>query len=72
MKRYNLKFWRMRRDLTQGQVATKLGVSREYYKAVENGRYDPSQKLVNKFADSFAIGPDKLKELFNKEDNGTN
>ncbi len=55
-KRYALKFWRMERGLTQAQMAAKLGISTGHYKAIENGVYDPSLKIINRFCDTFDLG----------------
>lgn len=74
MRRYDLKFWRMRQGLTQSDVAAKLGISTGHYRGIENGRYDPSQKIINRFIDTFDVGLAGLeiihnvKELFKKEE----
>lgn len=38
-------------DLTQGQLATKAGLSRNYISSIENGRYSPSLETLGKIAD---------------------
>lgn len=68
IKRYNLKFWRMERGLTQAQMAAKLGISAGHYKAIENGVYDPSLKIINKFCGAFDLGESDVQHLFSKRE----
>lgn len=63
-RRYNLKFWRLRQELTQEQVANTLGITREYYRAVENGVYEPSETLLDRFATSFGITRGEVEKMF--------
>ena len=44
---------RLRRDWSQSELATRLGVSRQSVNAVENGRYIPSLPLALKIAAVF-------------------
>ena len=41
-----LKVLRAERDWSQGELATRLGVSRQSVNAIETGRYDPSLPLA--------------------------
>ncbi|MFT4922590.1 MAG: putative transcriptional regulator [Haloarculaceae archaeon] len=41
------------RDLTQGDLAAAVGVTRQSINAIERGRYDPSLELALKLADEF-------------------
>jgi len=72
MKRYNLKFWRMRQGMTQAQLAAKLSISAGHYKAIENGVYNPSRKIIDKFCEQFNLGErdveivKTINELFKK------
>lgn len=50
-----LKVYRAMHDLTQEELATKLGVTRATINAIENGRYDPSLKLAFQIARFFKI-----------------
>lgn len=68
MKRYKLKFWRMRQGLTQAQVAEKLGLSRGYFKDVENGLHTPSSLVLKKFMVKFNMDETETKDLFDGED----
>jgi putative transcriptional regulator len=48
-----LKVWRARRDVTQGELAEELDVSRQTVNAIERGRYDPSLELAFELARYF-------------------
>jgi putative transcriptional regulator len=49
----NLKVWRAKADVTQGELADEVDVARQTINAVERGRYDPSLELGFKLADYF-------------------
>jgi len=48
-----LKVLRAERDMTQGQLAAALGVSRQTVNAIETGKYDPSLPLAFSIARLF-------------------
>ncbi|UNC93158.1 helix-turn-helix transcriptional regulator [Candidatus Contubernalis alkaliaceticus] len=56
-----LKVYRAIHDLTQENLAFKLGVTRATINAIEKERYDPSLKLAFKMARFFDV---KIEELF--------
>ncbi|AIF54346.1 putative Cro-like repressor [Lactobacillus phage Ld25A] len=64
-KRKNLKVFRVKQDLTQEELAKKLGVSVAHYGAVERGTYDPSYKMMSNF---FRLYPQEKFEIFDKEE----
>lgn len=45
-----IKTQRKMRDLSQDKVASQLGISRQYYNSIENGRRTPSVELAKKIA----------------------
>ena len=49
----DLRVLRAEHDLTQAELADKLGVSRQTINAVETGKYDPSLPLAFKIAGVF-------------------
>lgn len=49
----NLREYREDRGLTQEQLASAVGVTRQSINAIERGRYDPSLELALKLADEF-------------------
>lgn len=57
----NLKVHRAMEDLTQGELAERVGVSRQTINSIETGRYDPSLELAFKLADEFDC---QIEELF--------
>jgi len=59
--RNKLKVYRAMRDLTQEQLADKIGVSRQTVIAIESDKYLPSLKLAFKIAKLFKV---KIEEVF--------
>lgn len=58
----NLKNGRLKKGLTQAEVAMSAGVSRAYYADVERGRYNPSLRLMAKLGKILGINLNFLKE----------
>ncbi len=56
-----LKVFRAMHDLTQEDLAEKLGVTRQTINAIEKQRYNPSLELAFKLADFFGV---TIEELF--------
>ena len=56
-----LKDLRAAQNLTQADLAAKLGVSRQTVIAIESGRYDPSLPLAFAIARVFAL---PIEEIF--------
>jgi len=52
------------RDLSQGDLAEAVGVSRQTINAIERGRYDPSLELAFELADFFEC---RIEDLFSPE-----
>ena len=50
-----LKVLRAERDWSQGDLAERLGVSRQSVNAIETGRYDPSLPLAFRIAKLFDL-----------------
>ena len=57
----NLKKYRLLKDLTQEQLAEKVGVRRETIMRLEAGKYNPSLKLA---IDISRVGETPIEELF--------
>jgi putative transcriptional regulator len=53
--------YREARDLTQGDLASNVGVTRQSINAIERGRYDPSLELALKLAAEF---DSRVEDLF--------
>ena len=62
-----IKVYRAMNDLTQEQLAEKLGVTRQTVIAIESNKYLPSLGLAYKMASLFQV---KIEDifLFNKEE----
>lgn len=58
--RNKLKVYRAMHDLTQEELANKLGVTRATINAIEKGRYDPSLKLAFKIARFFEVSIENI------------
>lgn len=62
--RNRLKVLRAERDWSQGDLADRLGISRQSVNAIETGRYDPSLPLAFRIAELFAL---PIEAIFSKE-----
>jgi putative transcriptional regulator len=56
-----IKEFRARYDLTQDDLAQKVGVRRETIVFLEKGKYNPSLKLAHDIADVFKV---TIEEVF--------
>jgi putative transcriptional regulator len=56
-----IKEFRARLDLTQDDLARKVGVRRETIVFLEKGKYNPSLKLAHDIAIVFGVG---IEEMF--------
>ena len=57
-----LKVLRAERDWSQGDLAERLGVSRQSVNALETGTYDPSLPLAFKIARLFGLPIEQIFE----------
>ncbi|WP_300973962.1 helix-turn-helix transcriptional regulator [Sphingomonas sp. LHG3406-1] len=55
-----VKDWREQSGWSQGELARRLGVSRQTVNAVETDKYDPSLPLALRMAKLFAVPVDQL------------
>ena len=55
-----LKTFREERGWSQGELARRLGVSRQTVNAVETDKYDPSLPLALRLAKLFAVPVDQI------------
>lgn len=60
-----IKIHRVTHNMTQEDVAQRLGVSRQTINAIENNKYFPSLELGLKLAEIFSCS---VEELFSLED----
>ena len=64
----HIKQHRARLDLTQQDLAEKVGVRRQAILAVEKGKYVPSALLAFQIADVLGMRVDELFEIVQGED----
>jgi putative transcriptional regulator len=60
-----LRIFRARHEMSQADLADKLGVSRQTVNAIETGRYDPSLALAFKVAALFGCS---IEEVFHSNE----
>jgi len=56
-----LRVLRAEREWSQGDLAERLGVSRQSVNAIETGKYDPSLPLAFRIANLFGL---RIEEVF--------
>ncbi|WP_298895677.1 helix-turn-helix transcriptional regulator [uncultured Psychroserpens sp.] len=56
----NIKIERARYNMTQGDLAERIGVSRQSINAIEKGKYVPSALLAIKIAKLFKLPVEEL------------
>mgnify|MGYP001767673647 FL=1 len=61
-----LRVYRTMTNLTQGELAEKLGITRQTVIAIEKERYDPSLDLAFKLAKFFRVS---IEDIFQYEEN---
>jgi putative transcriptional regulator len=61
----NIKVYRAIHDLTQENLAEKVGVTRQTINAIEKGKYDPSLELAFKLSRLFKV---RIEDIFHYED----
>jgi len=62
-----LRIARAIKNITQGDLAKEIGVSRQTIHSIENGKFVPSVFLALKLADFFHMKVDELFELEDKD-----
>ena len=67
--RTRIREFRARHDLTQVQLADRVGVRRETVSFIEQGKYNPSLRLARRIAIELGSTLDEL-YLFDDEDDG--
>ncbi|MBS7531848.1 helix-turn-helix transcriptional regulator [Hazenella sp. IB182353] len=64
MYRTNIRSLRKSRHLSQEALAERCDVTRETINRIENGKYEPSFKLLQRFASELGI---TLEDLFREQ-----
>lgn len=58
--RQKLTALRKQRNMTQQEVANKLGISRSFYGFIETGLRNPTYGLAKKIAEIFEVTPEEI------------
>ena len=56
----NLKRIRIEKDISQGDIARELGVSRGFVSNLENGKTNPTLATITKLAGAVGVSADEL------------
>src|SRR3989344_1429923 len=56
----NLRKWRLKKNMSQGDLATALSVDRAYISNIENGRMNPTLSTLEKIAGALGISSSEL------------
>jgi transcriptional regulator with XRE-family HTH domain len=56
----NLKKIRTKKNISQGDIARDLGVSRGFISTIENGKTNPTLSTISKLAKALSISSDEL------------
>ncbi|MGX1023030.1 helix-turn-helix transcriptional regulator [Psychroflexus sp. MBR-150] len=59
----HIKVWRAKNDMTQADLAKKIGSSRQAVHAIEKGKYVPSTLLALKIAQVFETSVEEVFEI---------
>jgi putative transcriptional regulator len=62
-----LRVLRAEQTWSQGDLAERLGVSRQTVNAIETGKYDPSLPLAFRMARLFGL---RIEDIFEEDGNG--
>ena len=66
--RMNLKMFRIKRHMSQEEIASKIGCTRATYSAVESGSRDGRQTFWQSLQFAFALPDDEMWELMKREE----
>jgi transcriptional regulator with XRE-family HTH domain len=56
----NLKKFRMEKEMTQGQLAQRLGIHANHISRYERGESSPSAEVLKQFAEALDVSTDQL------------
>lgn len=60
MIKNNIRVLRAKKDITQEQLAEKVGATRQTILAIENSKYSPSLKLAFDIAQAFGVSLEQV------------
>ena len=56
----NLRKWRLKKNMSQGDLAAALSVDRAYISNIENGRMNPTLSTLEKISNALGISSSEL------------
>lgn len=56
----NLKRIRTKKDISQGDIAKELGISRGFISTIENGKTNPTLATISKLAKALEVSIEEL------------
>lgn len=65
--RKNLKVFRVRQDMTQGEMADRIGYTRAAYASIEKGKRDGRDAFWNDFQRAFNLEDSEMWTLMKNE-----
>lgn len=68
MARTDLKLLRIKHGFSQDKMAVRLGYSRNHYAAIENGKREPTLKLVEALCTAFGLSLAEAVEVTKRDD----
>lgn len=67
MRRLKLKIFRIEHDLTQSDMANKIGCSRDAYSSIEGGGRNPSYDFMENLQKAFDVPAEQMWGLLERE-----
>lgn len=67
MRRKNLKIFRVEHDLTQSDMAHRIGCSRDAYRSIESGERNPSYEFMERLHIAFSVPAERMWALLERE-----
>lgn len=70
MERTNLKLFRIKKKMTQAELAKEIGYSRNHYARIENGTKEVPLKLLVALSEKYGMTLDEARELTKEDKDG--
>lgn len=66
-KRTELKVFRVKLGLSQEKLAAEVGYTREHYRRIEQGVYEPTLRFIEAFKSRFNLTHEQAVKLLRKD-----
>jgi len=67
----NLRNWRLKRGMTQEQLALEAGMKRSYLSELERGLRNPTVRAIIRLAAALSVEPELLLKIDQQPNDGT-